>query len=85
MNFLLEYNEYQPEKNLVKKYYSLIDDKYKIYDHDGKNKFISIDDKTFFITGWLYNKGVIKNRIFNDISDDIEDLHEPSLRKAIKN
>lgn len=83
MKFLLEYSQYEPQKDLVKDYYLLINDKYKIYYHE-ENKFISIDDKNYFIKGWLYNKGVVTNKIYNDMSNDIEDLHEPSLRKAIK-
>jgi uncharacterized protein YxjI len=83
MQFLLEYNDYEPKKDLVKDYYYLVNDKYQIYDHDG-NKYISIDDKNLFITGWLYNKGITTNKIFYDIKDEIMDLHEPSLRKAIK-
>ena len=83
MRFLLEYNEYEPKKDLVKEYYYLVNDRYQIYEYDG-NKYISIDDKTFFITGWLYNKGLVTNKIFYDIESEITDLHEPSLRKAIK-
>lgn len=83
MKFLLEYANYTPEKDLVKKYYSLINDRYQIYEQDS-NKYISIDDKTYYITGWIYNKGLVINKIFYDIINEIEDLHEPSLRRAIK-
>ena len=88
MKYLKEFNEYKPDIDSVEKWVSFLDDKYKIQNIDD-SRFIMIDDKPYHLKGFLFNKGKLTDRIFWDIKYESEEngskIHEPSLRKAIKN
>lgn len=79
-----EFNEFEPESSEVEKWEEIIKDNYPIYTWK-EDKYISISDKTYFLTGKLLNKGRLTDKIFFDIKDDYPEAHEPSLRKAIRN
>lgn len=79
-----EFNEFDPESSEVEKWEEMIKDNYPIYNWK-EDKYISISDKTYFLTGKLLNKGRLTNKIFFDIKDDYPESHDPSLRKAIRN
>jgi hypothetical protein len=84
MNHIKEFNQFQPEKSDVEKWEKIIKDSYPI--HKIKDdKYISVSDKTYFLTGSLLNKGRLTDKIFLDILYDYPNAHKPSLRKAIKN
>jgi hypothetical protein len=79
-----EFNEFEPASSEVEKWEEIIKDNYPIYTWK-EDKYISISDKTYFLTGKLLNKGRLTNKIFFDIKDDYPESHDPSLRKAIRN
>lgn len=79
-----EFNEFEPESSEVEKWEEMIKDNYPIYTWK-EDKYISISDKTYFLTGKLLNKGRLTDKIFFDIKDDYPEVHEPSLKKAIRN
>jgi len=79
-----EFNEFDPESSEVEKWEEIIKDNYPIYTWK-EDKYISISDKTYFLTGKLLNKGRLTDKIFFDIKDDYPEAHDPSLRKAIRN
>jgi hypothetical protein len=82
MRFIKEFNEYMPDESKLDRLENIISDRYDIKEWRG-DKYISISDKTHFLTGPLLNKGRLVDKIFFDINDGSE--HEPSLRKAIRN
>ena len=88
MRYLKEFNEYQPDIDSVERWESLLDKKYQIKEYKG-DKLIMIDDKSYYLTGSFFNKGRLTQKIFWDIKSDADEngsvIHEPSLRKAIKN
>jgi hypothetical protein len=79
-----EFNEFEPESSEVEKWEEIIKDNFPIYNWK-EDKYISISDKTYFLTGYLHNKGRLTDKIFIDIKDDYPEAHDPSLRKAIRN
>lgn len=79
-----EFNEFNPDSSEVRKWEEIIKDNYPIYTWK-EDKYISISDKTYFLTGHLHNKGRLTDKIFIDIKDDYPEVHDPSLRKAIRN
>jgi len=80
-------SSYEPRDKEVEELIEIIDKKYKVK-VDGKISYVVIDDKVHYLSGYLFNKGRVVNKIFLDIQyyfDEIgKKLHEPSLRKAIK-
>ena len=84
MRYLKEFNEYEPKTDKVSEYKDLLDRKYNISEYQD-DKFVIIDDKSYYLTGTFFNKGFLTKKIFNDVIHQITDVHEPSLRKAIKN
>ena len=88
MRYLKEFNEYQPDLDSVGSWESLLDKKYQIKEYRG-DKSILIDDKSYFLSGPLFNKGRLTQKIFWDIKSEADEygsvIHEPSLRRAIKN
>jgi hypothetical protein len=84
LKYIKEFNKYQPDEQSVKDLEKYIDDRYEIIDFRG-NKLIVVDDKPYYLSGFLFNKGRLTDKIFYDITSEVMDLHEPSLRKAIKN
>lgn len=87
MRYIKEYNEYQPNEDTVKRWCDYLDNNYPI--KQDSDRFIVIDDKSYFLTGILFNKGRLVNKIFSDIfySDKMSGskIDKPSLRRAIKN
>lgn len=88
MKYLKEFNEYQPDMNSVENWESFLNDRYKIEEIDGR-RFIMIDYKPYYLKGRIHSKKRITDKIFWDIKYESEEngseIHEPSLRKAIKN
>jgi len=84
MKYLKEFNEYQPDSDKVKKWIDYIENNYKIEEYRGE-KFILIDDKPYYLTSFLFDKGRLTNKIYYNIVYNYDsDIHVPSLRKAIK-
>lgn len=84
MKYIKEFNEYQPDESSVRDLEKYLDVRYEIKDFRG-DKLILIDDKPYFLTGFQFNKGRLTDKIFYDVTSEVMDLHEPSLRRAIKN
>lgn len=84
MKYIKEFNEYQPDESSVRDLEKYLDVRYEIKDFRG-DKLIVIDDKPYFLTGFQFNKGRLTDKIFYDVTSEVMDLHEPSLRRAIKN
>jgi len=84
MKYIREFNEYEPDKSAVTSLEEYLDVRYEIRDYRG-DKLILIDDKPYYLTGFMFNKGRLTDKIFYDITSEVKDLHEPSLRRAIKN
>lgn len=84
MKYIKEFNEYQPDESSVRDLEKYLDVRYEIKDFRG-DKLIVIDDKPYYLTGFQFNKGRLTDKIFHDITSEVMDLHEPSLRRAIKN
>ena len=84
MKYLKEFNEYQPDSQEVPKWIEYIENNYQIEEYRGE-KLIILDDKPFYLTGFLFDKGRLTNKLYFDIlSNNDSDIHVPSLRKAIK-
>jgi hypothetical protein len=84
MKFLNEYTDFEPRQDLVEKYREEIEKKYEfISDNNTEYKLVLIDDRIYYLNGPYGFKSKVVNRIFFDMSYD-NDIHEPSLRKAIK-
>lgn len=84
MKYIKEFNEYEPDESSVRDLEKYLDVRYEIKDFRG-DKLIVIDDKPYYLSGFQFNKGRLTDKIFYDITSEVMDLHEPSLRKAIKN
>jgi hypothetical protein len=84
MKFLNEYTDFEPRQDLVEKYREEIEKKYEVIsDNNTEYKLVLIDDRIYYLNGPYGFKSKVVNRIFFDMSYD-NDIHEPSLRKAIK-
>lgn len=83
MKYIKEFNEYQPDESSVRDLEKYLDVRYEIKDFRG-DKLIVIDDKPYYLTGLQFNKGRLTDKIYYDVTSEVMDLHEPSLRKAIK-
>lgn len=82
MKFLESFSDRNPDDKQVKMWEDYLDKNYTNFYDTEFGKMIMVDDKSYF----LKDKGELTNRIFFDIKNVIEaNLHEPSLRKAIKN
>jgi hypothetical protein len=84
MKYIREFNEYEPDKSSVTDLEKYLDVRYEIKDFRG-DKLIVIDDKPYYLTGFQFNKGRLTDKIYYDVTSEVMDLHEPSLRRAIKN
>jgi len=84
MKYIKEFNEYQPDESSVTDLEKYLNVRYEIKDFRG-DKLILIDDKPYYLTGFQFNKGRLTDKIYYDVTSEVVDLHEPSLRKAIKN
>jgi hypothetical protein len=82
MEYLFEWDRFRPEESDVRKWEEIIKSKYQIKDWRG-DKYVMIDDNPHFLTGSFIRKSELVNKIFLELSE--ENVHEPSLRKAIKN
>jgi hypothetical protein len=80
-------SSYEPRDKEVEELVEVIDKRYKVK-VDRKMSYVMIDDKVHYLSGFLFNKGRIVNKMFLDIKYYFEEigkkLNEPSLRKAIK-
>jgi hypothetical protein len=84
MKYIKEFNEYQPDESSVTDLEKYLNVRYEIKDFRG-DKLIVIDDKPYYLTGFQFNKGRLTDKIYYDVTSEVMDLHEPSLRRAIKN
>lgn len=84
MKYIKEFNEYESDESSVRDLEKYLDVRYEIKDFRG-DKLILIDDRPYYLSGFQFNKGRLTDKIFYDITSEVMDLHEPSLRKAIKN
>jgi hypothetical protein len=84
MKIIREFDKFEPESSEVKRCEEIIKDNYPIHIWK-EDKYISISDKTYFLTGSLLNKGRLTDKIFFDMKDDYPETHDPSLKKAIRN
>jgi hypothetical protein len=85
MRYLKEFNEYQPDSQEISKWIEYIKNNYKVEKSKGE-RFIIIDDKPYYLTGFLFDKGQLTNKLYLDIlsNNNDSDIHVSSLRKAIK-
>ena len=79
MRFLLEFSKYTSDEKKVEEYLKDIQSEFKVETDKDGNKYVMFDEKQNFIQG---NKSVLRSRLFNHF--DKEDIHKPSLKKAIK-
>lgn len=83
MNYLKLFENFEPQQDQVKYWLNYLDKNYPITDYHNM-KMIDISGKGRYISGPLMVKSTLKQQIFNDIvSDNKENIHEPSLRRAI--
>jgi len=89
MKYLENFNSYDKEPILdsVDEWIEFLDNRYPIYDFRDM-KTIEIEGKMRFLSGSLLTKKRLTDQIFYDIKTSEEmqgsKIHEPSLRKAIK-
>ena len=93
MKYLENFNSYdvpngkEPILDSVNKWMEFLDKRYPISDFRNM-KTIQIEDKMRFLSGPIMTKSRLKQQIFYDITTSEEmqgsEIHEPSLRKAIK-
>ena len=85
MKYIKEFHEYEPETDQVSRWFDYIQKNYIIGDYHG-NKYIMVDEKPQYLSGYMFNKGKLTNLLFWDIKSSKEEskIHDPSLRKAIK-
>ena len=93
MKYLENFNSYdvpngkEPILDSVNKWMEFLDKRYPISDFRNM-KTIQIEDKMRFLSGPIMTKSRHKQQIFYDITTSEEmqgsEIHEPSLRKAIK-
>lgn len=80
-------SSYEPINKKVEELIRIIDERYQVK-VDRKMSYIMIDHKVYYLSGFLFNKTRIVNKIFLDMEYYFEEtgkeMHEPSLRKAIK-
>jgi hypothetical protein len=81
------YSEKMPIEDKVKYWIEYLDKNYSISVFKNM-KTIKIEDKSYFLSDPFLQKSRLKNRLFLEIKYNLpeynSDLHEPSLRKAIK-
>ena len=79
--------DYTPDDNSVNSWLEYLNNKYEVKS-DNDISYITIDYKTYYISGPLFNKQRVTQKIFLDITEDESlsgsKIHIPSLRKAIK-
>lgn len=82
MKFLENFSERYPDDTEVNFWEEYIQRKYgdRIFDTEF-GKMVQVDDKSYF----LNQKSEIVDRIFYDVKRVSRVIHEPSLRRAIKN
>lgn len=84
MLIIKEYSEFQPKEDLVTQYRKMIDEKYEVInDKITGYKMLLVDDRLYYLGGPYSNKSRLSARMYFDLTYD-EKLHEPSLRRAIK-
>lgn len=91
MNRIKTFENFEPTPDDVEKTLEIIKSKYavkqdKINLGEGQQtvRYIVIEDKNIYITGPLANKGYLRSKIFNDISDEVGLYSKPSVNLAIK-
>ena len=84
MNFILEFDKWKPDPKQIQFWQNYVEEHYPVKMYDGA-KFIIIDENPLYITGNYANKGRLIQKVYWDIETTYQgEIHEPSLRKAIK-
>ena len=87
MKWIKLFENFEPIDSEVAKILSFIENRFKIKQEiilDKPTKYILVDDKVLYISGIFGNKKRAVNKIFWEISDELEEFQEGSIRKAIK-
>ena len=90
MRHLRTFESFEPKEDEVEKVLDIIKSKYEVKEDQieiGKPhavKYITIDEKTVYLTGPLANKSYLRSKIFNDLAEEVELYSEASINKAIK-
>lgn len=90
MRHLRTFESFEPKEDEVEKVLDMLKSKYVVKEGQieiGKPqsvKYITIGEKTVYITGPLANKSILRSKIFNDIAEEVELCSEASINKAIK-
>ena len=86
----MTFESFAPKEDEVEKVLDIIKSKYEVKEDRieiGKQysvKYITIDEKSIYITGPLANKSYLRSKLFNDLVDEVELYSEASINKAIK-
>lgn len=82
MKFLENFSDRNPNKNEVKIWEDYLDINYTIFSDTEFGKMVTVDDKSYF----LKDKSSLTDKIFLDVKELVKGkIHDPSLRRAIKN
>ena len=90
MRHLRTFESFEPKEDEVEKVLDMIKSKYEVKEgqieigRPQEVKYITIDEKTVYLTGPLANKSYLSSKIFNDLADEVELYSEASINKAIK-
>jgi len=86
----MTFESFAPKEDEVEKVLDIIKSKYEVKEDRieiGKQysvKYITIDEKSIYMTGPLANKSYLRSKLFNDLVDEVELYSEASINKAIK-
>lgn len=82
MRYLESFSDRYPIDSEVSMWQTYLDDNYNRFSETEFGKMVAVDDKSYF----LKDKSQLTDRIFFDVKNTVKGkLHEPSLRRAIKN
>lgn len=88
---ILTFENYKPRLDAVEdcvnkiyKDFTIEENKLIWWEPDTLSKSVLIDDKRYYLTGPLANKTRLVNVLTNHYKYEDENIHIPSLRKAIK-
>jgi hypothetical protein len=86
----MTFESFAPKEDEVEKVLDIIKSKYEVKEDRieiGKQysvKYITIDEKSIYMTGPLANKSYLRSKLFNDLADEVDLYSEASINKAIK-
>jgi len=85
--FNISKEDYQPSRNEVMEILDFLRNRYKISETDiigKKHYYVIVDDKAVYISGPLSSKKRAVDKIYFEISDELSNYSEASIRRAIK-